>query len=154
MATLLLKLKGIRSLNRTFFPPRLFVYDDLLVYRKGKLLGRREITIAYNHIVQVNLNKGLILSHLEIINTGAEDIKVKWILNGPAQKAKQIIDQKVYHVHRKGGEGNITTLKEDVGDTYHSLEKSLNRLRELVQRGKISEREYRRKRKNLLKKLG
>jgi hypothetical protein len=148
MATLLLKLQGIRSLNRTIFPPRLYVYDDLLVYKKRSWFVVREITIAYNQIAQVNIKRGLIFADIDMTTSGTDDIKIRWILKGPAKKAKKIIDQKIYHSHANHKQENHKLAKE-----VTNFEQSINRLRELLHRGQISSKEYKKRKSRLLKKI-
>lgn len=152
MSVLLLKVQGFRVYNFSFFAPRLYLYDDFIVYKRRKWLVVREMTISYNQIAQVNLHKILYLCHLQIKSTGTDDIEVRFIYTPQAVKAKKIIDQKIHYSHRFGFQ---TEKKEDRESDRHvrEYEKSVNRLRELLHRGNISEGEYKRRRRHLLKKL-
>lgn len=144
MSTLLLKLTGNMSFNHTIWPPSLYIYDDLLVYRKRRFFHVREITISYHHITQLILNKGLFFASLDMETSGTEDIQLKYINKKEGERAKHIIDQKVYHSHAKHQGSDIE--KTDVRD----YERSVHRLKELNERGMISDREFRKKRAKLV----
>jgi hypothetical protein len=150
MSTLLLQIRGEPLYNLTIFPPYLYLYDDILAYRKRRFIVVDEVTLSYSHIVQVNLARGIFFSTLEIINTGVQNIKIKYIFTGQAVKAKKLIDQKIY----------FSLAKEKPKDNpeyaaeLHNYEKSLNRLKELLSQEKITEREFEEKRKKLLKRVG
>ena len=94
MATLLLQLSGNKTLNRTIFPAHLFIYDDLLIYKKRKLFSIKEITISYGQISQVTLNKGIFFASLEVVTTGTDDFLIRFVPKKIALQAKKIIDQK------------------------------------------------------------
>jgi hypothetical protein len=147
MPTLLLELKGNKYLNRTLFPPWLYVYDDILLYRKRRFIRVDEITLPYSHIVQVNLIQGLFWGTLEIINTGVQNVTIKFVWKGKARKAKELIDDKIYHAHAKHKPGDSTKS----GNMYE-FERSLNRLEELKKRGRISRKEYKKRRATLMQK--
>jgi hypothetical protein len=138
--------------NFSLFAPRMYLYDDFIVYKRRKWLVVREMTISYIQIAQVNLHKILYLCHLEIKSTGTDDITIKFIYTPQAIKAKKIIDQKIHHAHRFGRHGSDKEDRENVKQVSN-YENSVNRLRELLHRGKITDREYKNRRKRLLKKL-
>lgn len=148
MSTLLLTLCGSREFNRTIWPPYLYVYDDLLIYRKRSWFKVKETTISYNQISQINLIKGVFFAEVEIITTGTDDMRIRWVPKSKASQAKKIIDKKLFYAHAKHH-----PQQKDIGENIEDYEKSLNRLRELVERGRISEREYTQKSRELLKKL-
>lgn len=148
MANLLLKINGYWTLNHTIFPPYLYLYDEILVYRKRHILSCDEITISYNHIAQVILKRGIMFSKLDIINTSGDDIVIKYIFNNKAIQAKKIIDQKVFYAHAKH-HTEAPTHQRDI----QNFEKSLNRLKELLQTNRISKGEYNKKRTELLHSL-
>ena len=141
-------LQGLRSLNRTIFPPYLYVYDDILIYKKRRWIWVREISISYSQISQVTLNKGIFFSSLDIFSAGTDNIILKYVPTNLAVKAKRILDQKVYHSHAKHQQVE-TGSKVTISD----YEKSLNRLQELRNKGQISEREYHRKKLEVIKDL-
>lgn len=151
MSTLLLKLNGSPFWNQTIFPPYLFVYEDILLYKKRHLLSVDEITTAYSHIVQVHLKRGIFFSQIEVINKDASAISIRWVGKEVAQRAKKLIDQKIYYAHAKERPDSITHIQ---GEGVHNAEKSINRLRELVNKGVISEKEFNEKRKKILKDMG
>lgn len=153
MRQLVMTLVGNRFINQSLFSPHLFMYDDLMIYRHRKhLVLLDEITINYNHIVNVNLHQGVFFSFFEIVMAGAhEPVTIKGVPKKPARKAKNIMDQKIFQVHNKH-----LTNKNDMKSASRELdsfEQSLQRLRELHTQGKISEREYNKKRSQLLKKI-
>lgn len=153
MATLLLKLTAYFLLNRTIFPPKLYVYDDFLVYKKRCWFVIKEITIAYNQISQVTLDTGIIFGHLKVSSTGVEDIHIKYLFKGASIHAKKIIDQKVYHAHSLQQYQHPSNNKR-VEKEVKLFERSLQRLQELNKRGKISKKEMKRMKKQYLKDLG
>jgi len=146
MSTLLVTLKGNRLFNKTLFSPRLFVHDDLLMYRKRRWFMVRDMTISYNQVARFTLAKGIFFAHIDIITTGGDEMEINYVSKKDASQAKAIVDQKIYHAHAKH---NIST--QDSRGDIGSFEKTMNRLKELLNRGKISEKEYEKKKKELLK---
>ena len=146
MSTLLIELKGSPELNRTIWPPRIFVYDDLIIYKKRNWYKLREITISYHQIARVTLTRGLFFSHLELETTGDDKIVVKYISKSKGKYAKTIIDQKIYKSHAKHA-----SLPDKNEDEVSAYEKSVNRLNELLNTGRINKKEFESKRKELLK---
>lgn len=134
--------------NFTIFQPRLYLYDDRLVYKKRHILTHDEFSVSYNHISQVNLINFIYLyAHIEIATTGVRDFEIKWIRKPKAYQAKKIIDEKIHSVA-------ISAQKKIDQDTteVREFELSLSRLKELLTKGSISQREFNKKRKKLLKK--
>ena len=148
MATLLLQLSGNKTLNRTIFPAHLFIYNDLLIYKKRKLFLIKEITISYGQISQVTLNKGIFFASLEVVTTGTDDFLIRFVPKKIALQAKKIIDQKIYQSHSKHHDE-----PSQEKSTPTKVEKSLTRLHELVQKGQISQKEYNLKKEQLIKSL-
>lgn len=148
MSTLLIELIGSREFNRTVWPPHVLVYDDLVIYKKRNWFKHREITISYNQIARVTLTRGIFFSHLELETTGADKIIVKFISRSKGKYAKTIIDQKIFRSHAKHA-----TAPDRSEDEVLSYEKSINRLNELLITGRINQREFESKRKDLLKNL-
>lgn len=148
MSTLLIELKGSPEFNRTIWPPHLFVYDDLLIYKKRSWFKVREITISYNQIARVTLTRGILFSGIELETTGADKIVVRFVSKGKSAYAKTIIDQKIYRSHAKH---NVAPDKNE--SEVNSYEKSVQRLKELLNSGRISEKEFEQRRKELLKDL-
>jgi len=136
------------TFNRTPWPPYLFVYDDLLIYKKRRFFVVREMTISYNQISQIILTRGIFFSHMDIVTTGDEHIVVRFLSKNLAKHAKSIIDQKIYHAHAKH-QPNTTP----VNNTANNFEKSLSRLKELLVKEVITEREFNKRRNELLKDL-
>ncbi len=134
--------------NFTLFRPHLYIYDDHIVYKKRHILTHDEFSFTYNHIAQVNLVRFIYLfAHLEIATTGMRSVNVKWVFKGKAVSAKKLIDQKIHQVHKKHKYGEARKDRKVTG-----MEKSLKRLKELLNSGKISKREFNSRKKHLLKK--
>lgn len=153
MANLLCQIGSYRLRAHSIWKPWLFVYDDHVVYKKRFWFVKREVTITYNHIAQANLKTGVFFSDLELINSGgAENVIIRYVLNKPAINAKRIIDQKIHQAYidstNKGEFRHKQTEKID------SFEKGLSRLSELLNRGSITEKEFSKKRKEMLKEVG
>ena len=145
-----MKLQGNKYINHTFFRPYLYIYDDLVIYKKRRhIFWLDELTVSYNHVVQVNLHTGIWFAKLEIVNTGAEDVVIKGIWKGPGRKAKKIMDQKVYQVHNKEFHASQPQEKHQITN----IERGMQRLKELRQRGKINKKEHRHQKKQLLRKI-
>ncbi|KKU30803.1 MAG: hypothetical protein UX44_C0012G0013 [candidate division WWE3 bacterium GW2011_GWA1_46_21] len=149
MSNLLLKISGSRIRNKSIFAHQLFIYDDLMVFKKRGLIRKHEVSISYNHVSQIYLRRGLFYSDLEIINTGGiESIFIRYVLNKPAEMAKKVIDRKIHFAHQR--QKGITTVADDRNEVM-KLERSLQRLEELLSKGRISKREYNSMRTGLLK---
>ena len=153
MPTLLVKLQGNRSFNRTLYPPRLYVYDNKLVYRKGHLIKVREFSIPYNQISQLNIINGIFFSEIVIWTTGVEFIKIRYVSKSKTKLAKKIIDQKMYDLHY--GDKNKREDPEMIHYTkmVNAYESGLSRLNELLNSHKITKKEFNKKRNALLKRL-
>lgn len=137
----------------SIFPQSLKIFEDIIVFRKRHWFSVDEMTITYNHIAQANLNAGIWFSTIEIITSGgSQNTSIHSILKKYAVKAQKIIEQKIYRAHSTKTEKSEFKAKKDT--KVSSIEKSLSRLRELKRRGKISEREFENKRKQLLKSIG
>jgi hypothetical protein len=151
MSTLLLEIAGSREFNHTIWPPHLYVFDDLLIYKKRRFFKINEATISYSHIVRVNLNKGIFFASLEIVTSADENVIIKYIGKNKAAKAKKIIDHKIYEALAKHRvEKSVTDIQPG---SSHDFEKSVGRLNELLATGKIDAKEYKHKKSDLLKKL-
>lgn len=148
MGTLLLKLQGNRLFNLTFFAPFFFIFDDLMMYRRRNWLIVKEITLSYNQIARVDLTIGILFSHLDIITTARDDISIRFVNKKVAKKAKRIIDRKIHHAHTKH---KFEEIKKHTD--VHKYERTLSRLKELHRKGKISKKEYDKKKRELLKKF-
>lgn len=145
-----MRLQGNKYVNHSFFRPYLFIYDNMLVYKKRRwVFFTDEITVSYNHVVQVNLHKGIWFAKLDVVNTGAENVTIKGVWRGPATKAKKVMDQKIYEVHNK----EHRMLHPGEHHPIARFEKNLRRLKELVRKGKISRKEYEKKKKRFLKEI-
>lgn len=154
MSTLLLHIAGSRLYNFTLFRPHLYLYDDKIVYKKRHILTHDEFSIPYNHIAQANLiNFIYLFAHVEIATTGMRFIKVHWVFKKKARRAKKIIDEKIHQSHRKDQYLPDDGKEKGGGGVYvKEYEMSLKRLQELLNTDRITQREFNKKRKELLKK--
>lgn len=130
------------------WPPYLYVYDDLLIYRKRKWFKLREATISYNQISGVETTHGIFFATIEIYSTGIENIKIRFVSKSIARQAKKIIDQKIFHSHAK----HQTTPPANI-DSTKNYELGVNRLKELLAKDMITEKEFENRRKDLLKQV-
>lgn len=151
MPNLILKVQGNKYVNHSFFRPFLYVYDDKVVYTKRHHVVKvDEITMAFEHIARINIHRGLLFSRIEIMTSGGEGhVTIKGVWNKTAKKAKKLIEQKVFSSHNKPQTTHATNVQGDI----HNFEKSLTRLRELLHRGKITQKEFDKKRNDLVKEL-
>ncbi len=128
-------------------PTALYIYDEYMVYVKRGIIKRNEATISYNHVSQVYFRKGYIASSIEVINTGGvENIIIPWVSTSEAEKAKKIIDQKVFHTHAR-----VSGKEKSLGVGSPDFERRLARLKELVARGQMSKKEFDKRREEMLK---
>jgi hypothetical protein len=136
------------TLNRTMWPPFLYIYDDLLIYRKRNWFRVREATISYNQVSGVETTHGIFFAKIEIYSTGIENIIIKFVYKNEAKQAKRIIDQKIFHSHAK----HQTTPAANI-DSTKNYEHGVNRLKELLAKRMITEKEFEARRKDLLKQV-
>lgn len=150
MTSFLYQVSTNRGRACTIFPKTLKIYTDYIAFRRRSWFNVTENTMTTSNIVQVVLKKGILFSTIEIVNSsGIESVEIKHVWSPNAVKAKQILDQKLYQIHTAGFD-----KKEHENAPHEQLdnfEKTLGRLKELLQRGKISEREFEEKRQRLLK---
>ncbi len=142
MSELLLTVQASRIKTREFRPGKLYIYNDKLVFENRGLFSRKESTINYPQISQVNLKKGLLRSTIEIINTGgAANIALEHIAKETAEKAKELIDLKVKEIHEP--------RKEPIHSSDDPLER-IKKLSVLKDQGVISQEEFDKKKADLL----
>lgn len=152
MSNLLLEVKTNLMRAHTIFGSSLKIYEDYLTLRRRVWFNVEEVTMTTSNIAQVNLITGIFFSTIQIINSsGAEDVKIRHVWNPSARKAKAILDQKLQQSYAAGIDDREfgDSVKTSLGD----FEKSLNRMRELVRKGKMTENEYEQKRQKMLREL-
>lgn len=141
MSKLLLSLKASQVMTLEINPPLLEIYDDKIYFKDKGLIGRKESTIFYNQIAQVNIKRGLMHSSLEIVNTGgAKNIKVDHLTKSQAEEAKEIIEKQLHNAHNP----NQSLEKSD-----DPMEK-LTKLKVLLDSGIINQDEFDEQKKKLL----
>ncbi|MEK7595331.1 MAG: PH domain-containing protein [Patescibacteria group bacterium] len=162
MPNLLHKVSSIRIFTGEIHPTTLYIHEEYMVYVKRGIIKRNEATISYNHVSQVYLRNGYFFSSIEVINTGGvENIEVKWLPKKEAEKAKRLIDHKVFHTHsnlKPNQIGSITSLVGNPNELRNKngsadFEKKVARLKELKLKGVISQREFEKQRKEMIKSI-
>lgn len=147
MPNLLHTIRSMRLFTGEIHPTTLYIYDDYMVYVKRGIIVKNEATISYNHVSQVYYRKGYLAASIEVINTGGvENIVVPWLPIKEAEKAKKIIDQKVFHTHAR-----VSGKEKSLGVGTPDFERRLARLKELLNRGEISKKEFEKKRQEMIK---
>ena len=127
----------------------------MLVFNRRGIFASNEVTMPYSQIAQVNLHTGLMFSRLELITTGVDNLLVHHLFRWDAAKAKKILDQKIYLANSANSgtdSGAVSSIGKKQAPTA-SFERSLNRLKELLHKGHISQKEFNARRAELLKKV-
>lgn len=144
------KMNKIRAFS--IFPQSLKIYEDMVVFRKRRWFTVDEMTITFNHVAQASLRTGILFATLEITTSGGyQNPSIPHLFNKQAKKVQKMIEQKIYRLHAKGTKKDFRA-EEDT--EIAKIEKSLNRLQELLKKGSISKKEYEKKRKKLVKSIG
>ena len=134
---------GLRSIELR--PPKLFIYEDRMVFEDRGILSRKEATLNYPQVAQVNIRKGLRHTTLEVVNTGGDqNIKLEHVKNNLALEAKTLIDSRIQELH--SSKANPTNESQD------PLEQ-LSKLGELKEKGIISQEEFDKKKADLLNQI-
>lgn len=151
MTNLILKINGNKYVNHSFFRPFLYIYDDKIIYTKRHHIFKvDEVTMSFEHIARVSIHRGILFSKIEIMTSGGEGhVTMKGVWNKTAKKTKKLIEQKIFSSHNKSHTSHNVSVQSDI----HSFEKSLTRLRELLHRGKITQKEFDKRRNDLVKEL-
>lgn len=135
MSELLLKISANKILAMDFRPQTLYVFDDHIEYRGNEgVIGGQEVTLAYNQIAEVHVERGIIQSSLSIVNNGGqEDVGMDHLMRADAEKAKELIEA---HVEQVGGRG--------VGPAAggQDINSELAELGKLLEQGVITGPEY------------
>ncbi|OGY27729.1 MAG: hypothetical protein A2Z42_02675 [Candidatus Woykebacteria bacterium RBG_19FT_COMBO_43_10] len=145
MSDLLLTVQasGIRSVELR--PSKLFIYNDRMVFEDKGLISRKESTISYSQVAQVNIRRGLLHTTLEVVNTGgAQNIKLEHVGNDTALKAKTLIDSKIQELH--------SSKTHTSNESQNPLEQ-LKKLGELQEKGVITKEEFEKKKSDLLSQI-
>jgi len=105
------------------------------------------MSIAYSQISQVILLKGIFFAGLDVITTGVEHINIRFINKFKADRAKRIVDQKVFYAHAKHKAPETGELKGNLT----AVEKSVARYKELLEKGVITKDQFEKRTLELLK---
>lgn len=153
MRNLLFKAYSNPYVTHSMFPPEIRIYDEFIYFRIGNPIWKTEISITYNHISHINLKKGMFFADIDITSTGSgENIHMKGVWTPNARKVKTIIEQKLFQANASHDKVHHK-IKNDENMGVSNYESSLNRLKELLNRGKITKSEYNSRRSRLLKNL-
>ncbi|MBI2414539.1 hypothetical protein HYV31_01690 [candidate division WWE3 bacterium] len=149
MSNLIYEIKTNKIRAGAIFDTILRIHEDFIVLWSRHWFTVNEYTITYKHIVRAHLIKRIFFSNLQIMDsTGNENAIIKHVWNSDAIKAKKLIDQKINLVH--SSEMNRKELESRGVAEIDNLEKSLGRLKELVAKGRLSEKEYEKRKKTML----
>ena len=145
MSNLIIEVTGNKTFNRTYWVPSILVYDDYILYRNRKFFSVNEISIPYKQVAQVKLLTGLFFADLEIFVTGNDhrSVKIRFAKKSIGKKAKKIIDNKIHLAHMGHNDKNENL-------TIKNTERALARLQELLEKDKISKKEFNQKKKDIL----
>jgi len=142
MSKLLLTVKadGLRSME--LIPAILEIYDDKIIFKDKGLISRKESTISYKQVSQVSINKGLVHSTLEIVNTGGfKNIKLEHVKNKLAIEAQKAIEEYTNMAQTQ----NIPTP-----NTSPTPSERINTLQQLLDQGFIDKEEFEQKRRAII----
>src|SRR3989344_5655858 len=142
MSLLLRKVKANPLRSVELIPAVLEIYDDKIVFRDKGLLSRKESTISYKQVSQVSINKGLVHSTLEIVNTGGyKNIKLEHVKNKLAIEAQKAIEEYTNMAQTQ----NIPTP-----NTSPTPSERINTLQQLLDQGFIDKEEFEQKRRAII----
>lgn len=138
---LIVKADGLRSIE--LIPAILEIYDDKIIFKdKGLIKSRKESATSFKQVSQVSINKGLVHSTLEIVNTGGfKNIKLEHVKNKLAIEAQKVIEEYTNMVQTQ----NIPAT-----NTNPTPSERMNTLQQLLDQGLIDKEEFEQKRKAII----
>ena len=145
MSNLIIQVTGNKTFNRTYWVPSLLIYDDYILYKNRVFFSVNEISVPYKQVSQVKLLTGLFFADLEIGITGHDTniIKIRFAPKKVAKRAKRLIDQKIHMF-------STNNFKQENNHDIRNTERGLARLQELLEKNKITKKEYQSKKKDIL----
>ncbi|GEM_PF-2771282 len=81
-----------------WFPDRVTLRDDAVVFRKRRLIGGDEESIRYEQISSVSVVRRLLFADLLLETTGgSEPVFLNGLWTGDAESAKRALDARLHH---------------------------------------------------------
>lgn len=74
------------------FPDKLIITDDGVIYRKGRVIGYKEIKIRYSAIGSVSLDKHLLFADIIIETNGGQRITARGFSRSDANMIRDLLD--------------------------------------------------------------
>lgn len=74
------------------FPDKLIITDDGVIYRKGRVIGYKEIKIRFSAIGSVSLDKHLLFADIIIETNGGQRIIARGFSRGDANMIRDLLD--------------------------------------------------------------
>lgn len=74
------------------FPDKLIITDDGVIYRKGRIIGYKEIKIRYSAIGSVSLDKHLLFADIIIETNGGQRITARGFSRSDASMIRDLLD--------------------------------------------------------------
>jgi hypothetical protein len=90
-----MELKGSKMRTNEWRPNRVLVFEDRIEERDPGFLKTRSQTVRYEQVAQVAMKTGVAFSEITIETTGGGTIRARGLSKGDAQKAKELIDERV-----------------------------------------------------------
>ena len=74
------------------FPDKLIITDDGVIYRKGRVIGYKEIKIRHSAIGSVSLDKHLLFADIVIETNGGQRITARGFSRSDANMIRNLLD--------------------------------------------------------------
>ncbi len=78
-----------------WFPEKLILDDNSLTYQKKTLFSSKEVTIPYDKIASIKVEKGIAFADIFIETSGGERIIIKGFNKSDAEKINDIVNSKI-----------------------------------------------------------
>lgn len=139
MAKTLMTIKGSKLLSNTWKQELQILEDG--VYGEGLVVGKRvKMHLLYQNIAQINITRGVLTADIEIVNKGGSgNLIIKAVNKKEADKAKELIDQKIADV-----------VNETKSQSTNNYADEIKKLADLRDQEIISGEEFEAKKKSIL----
>lgn len=77
--------------GNTFFPDKIIIDDEFVIYRKSRVIGKRDIKVRHDAVGCVTLDKHLIFADIIIETRGGQVIKARGFTRGDAETIAELI---------------------------------------------------------------
>ena len=78
--------------GNALFPDKIIITDDSVIYRKGRMIGYKEMTIKRRAIGSVSLNKHLLFADIVIETNGGRTIAARGFSRSDANEILYLLD--------------------------------------------------------------